>query len=62
MDDVSGNFSDGLEGAPDGKLDLVCHFTTMEIVPEEGETTARLAGEIIDGPAFYGTYSVNIVP
>jgi hypothetical protein len=60
--DVSGDFSGGLEGAPDGFLDLVCHFVTVNIVPEEGGTTARVMGDFIAGGGFEGTDSVNIVP
>ncbi len=62
FDDVSGDFSLSLEGDPDGYLDLICHFTTMSIVPEEGGTTATINGELFDGTAIKGTDSVNIVP
>ena len=60
--DVSGDFSAGLEGASDGFLDLVCHFITMDIAPEAGDTTATISGELNDGTAIEGTDSVNIVP
>lgn len=65
VDDVSGDFSGGFEGAPDGFDDLVCHFLTMGIVPEDGDTTAKLAGNFLAGAgggAFEGTDSVNVVP
>jgi len=60
--DVSGDFSAGPEGAPDGFDDLVCHFITMDIAPEAGDTTATISGELIIGTAIEGTDSVNIVP
>ncbi len=60
--DVSGDFSAGPEGAPDGFLDLVCHFITMDIVPEEGATTATISGELNDGAVIEGVDSVNVVP
>ena len=53
------------EGAPDGFLDLVCHFITMDIVPEAGDTTATISGNLLavaGGGAIEGTDSVNIVP
>ncbi len=34
VEDVSGDFSLGLESASDGFLDLVCKFVTFNIVPE----------------------------
>jgi len=63
--DVSGDFSAGPEGAPDSFLDLVCHFTTMDIAPEAGDTTATISGNLLaaaGGGAIEGTDSVNIVP
>lgn len=62
MADVSGDFIAGPEGASDGLNDLVCHFITMDIVPEEGDTTATISGELIDGTDIEGTDSVNVVP
>ena len=64
IEDVSGDFDSafGLEGLPDGFDDLVCHFITVDIVPEAGETDAKISGELMDGTAFEGTDSVNIVP
>lgn len=62
ISDVSGDFSGGLEGAPDGFGDLVCQFETMNIVAEEGDTTARVMGNFIGGGGFEGVDSVNIVP
>ena len=60
--DVSGDFTNGPGGVPDGFLDLVCHFITMDIVPEAGDTTATISGDLNDGTAIEGTDSVNIVP
>jgi len=65
VEDVSGNFSGGPEGAPDGFLDLVCHFVTTDIVPEAGDTQATVTGNLLPdagGTPFTGTDSVNIVP
>jgi hypothetical protein len=60
--DVSGDFTGGLEGAPDGFLDLVCHFVTVNIVPEVGDAVAKVRGDFIGGGGFEGTDSVNLVP
>jgi hypothetical protein len=63
--DVSGDFSAGPEGAPDGFPDLVCHFITMDIAPEAGDTTATISGNLLaaaGGAAIEGTDSVNIIP
>lgn len=62
IEDVSGDFATGLEGAPDGFDDLVCHFVTIGIVPEAGDTDAILSGNLLDGTAIEGTDLVNIVP
>ena len=62
VDDVSGDFADGPEGAPDGFDDLVCHFLTMEIVSEEGDTEASIAGALYNATPIGGSDSVNIVP
>jgi hypothetical protein len=60
--DVSGDFSAGLAGRPDGFPDLVCHFVTVNIVPEDGGTTAKIMGDFLAGGSFEGTDSVQIVP
>ena len=60
--DVSGDFTSGPEGAPDSFDDLVCHFVTMGMVPEAGNTQATLSGSLNDSTPFEGTDSVNIVP
>ena len=62
IEDVSGDFSGGPEGIPDGFLDLVCHFVTVAIVPEAGDTDAKLSGNLLDGTPIEGSDSVNIVP
>jgi hypothetical protein len=62
VSDVSGDLSAGLEGAPDGFPDLVCHFITVNIVPEAGGTTAKIMGDFPAGGSFEGADSVQIVP
>ena len=62
IEDMSGDFSVGLEGIPDGFLDLLCHFVTVAIVPEAGDTDAKLSGNLLDGTPIEGSDSVNIVP
>lgn len=49
-------------GEPDGIDDLVCHFITVGIVTEDGDTTARLWGDFLSSGSLEGTDSVNIVP
>ena len=60
--DVSGDFSSGPEGAPDSFDDLVCHFVTMGMAPEAGDTQAKISGALNDATPIEGTDSVNIVP
>ena len=60
--DVSGDFSLGPNGAPDGYNDLVCHFVTIAIVPEEGDAQATISGALNDSTLIQGMDSVNIVP
>jgi hypothetical protein len=60
--DVSGDFAGGLEGVPDSFLDLVCHFVTVNIIPEAGSAVAKVMGDFIGGGGFEGADSVNIVP
>ncbi|ALR18624.1 hypothetical protein M272_15510 [Vibrio natriegens NBRC 15636 = ATCC 14048 = DSM 759] len=60
--DVSGDFSIEPAGLPDGYNDLVCHFVTISVVPEEGNTSATLSGNLLDGSAIEGSDNVNIVP
>ena len=62
IDDVSGDFTAYPEGEPDGYQDLICHFITISIVPEEGGTTTTLKGTLTDGVPFEGVDLVNIVP
>lgn len=64
VEDVSGDFGGGPEGAPDGFDDLVCHFVTIEIVPEAGNTSAKLSGNFLPaggGGALEGTDSVVVI-
>jgi hypothetical protein len=60
--DVSGDFTAAPEGRADGFLDLVCHFNTINIVPEEGGTVATVKGDLLTGLPFEGSDSVTIVP
>jgi len=60
--DESGDFLVDPAGAPDGFTDLICHFTTISIVPEEGGTTVTLNGALINGDPIEGVDLVNIVP
>lgn len=65
IEDVSGDFSVDELGMPDGFDDLVCHFVTMQIAPEAGDTTAKLSGNLLleaGGIPIRGIDSVNIVP
>jgi len=62
VDDVSGDFTGGLEGKPDGFLDLVCHFVTVNVIPEAGSAVAKVMGDFIGGGGFEGADSVTIVP
>lgn len=60
--DVSGDFSVDPAGEADGFTDLICHFITISIIPEEGGTTAVLKGSLIDGSPIQGVDLVNVVP
>jgi hypothetical protein len=62
LEDVSGDYSAGSIGVPDGYTDLVCQFTTFSIVPEEGGTSATLRGVLMDETPIEGGDLVNIVP
>jgi hypothetical protein len=61
FEDVSGDFSGGPEGAPDGYEDLVCHFVNdpEKWNPEDGE--AILTGELLDGTLFGGIDSIKVI-
>lgn len=63
--DVSGDFSVDELGMPDGFDDLVCYFVTIELVPEVGDTTLTLSGNLLPeagGLPIEGIDSVIIVP
>jgi len=52
VEDVSGDFSGGPEGAPDGFLDQVCKFVTIDLGAKAGDTEATIhcsAPEVIEG-------------
>jgi len=61
LEDVSGDFSGGPEGAPDGYEDLVCHFVNYpeKWDPEDGE--AILIGELLNGTLFGGIDSIKVI-
>ena len=46
----------------DGHTDLLFHFETQELMLDSHSTEAMLTGNTLDGDAFEGTDSVNIVP
>lgn len=58
-EDVSGDFSMSLEGAPDGWEDMVCHF----IAPlwEGNEETATVTGNLWDGSSFSASDSIKLI-
>lgn len=60
-EDVSGDFTNA-EGAPDGYLDLVCHFEDDPSQWEAGEAEATLTGELFDGTPIEGVDTIHIVP
>lgn len=63
INDVSGDFSASLEGAPDGFDDLVCQFVdefTDDWVPGDG--LARVTGLLYDGTIIEGADSICVVP
>ena len=62
IEDVSGDFGGGPEGAPDGFLDLVCHFVTVDLGLTDGDTEATLTGMTFGGQDIEGTDSINTVP
>ena len=67
FDDVSGpppgpEGADDPSGVPDGVLDLLCHFITVGIVPEEGDTKGKVSGDFLSGGSLEGTDSLVIVP
>ncbi len=46
----------------DGRLDVVCHFTTKEAGFQSGDTQGVLTGQTVAGTPIRGTDSVVIVP
>ena len=61
IEDVSGDFSTGLEGTPDGFDDLVCQFVDDPATWTVGNGSAILTGQLIDGAPFEGNDSIKIV-
>lgn len=62
VEDVSGDFSASLEGAPDGYPDLVCHFVDDPTFWEPGDGVATLDGLLLDGTPIQGTDTLCVVP
>lgn len=62
LEDVSGDFSESLEGAPDGYLDLVCQFEDDPDAWVVGESGAEVTGQLYDGTEFTGSDTIRIVP
>ncbi len=65
FEDVSGDFSLSPEGAPDGYLDLVCHFTDDATSWSPGGARATLGGcllEQFDGTRFAGSDEICVRP
>jgi parallel beta-helix repeat protein len=58
--DVSGKFSNTMNGEPDGYPDLVCQFVDEDGVWNQGESIATVRGELSNGAPFMGTDSVKI--
>lgn len=62
VEDVSGDFTNGPEGVPDGYDDLVCHFVDDPATWTVGDGEATLTGQLLDGTPFEGTDSIKVVP
>lgn len=60
--DVSGDFSEGPEGAPDGYPDLVCQFVDNPDLWAPGDSMATVTGNLLDGTPFEGSDEITIVP
>jgi len=58
--DVSGNFSNTMQGEPDGYPDLVCQFVDEDSVWNQGESIAAVRGNLSDGAPFMGRDSIKI--
>jgi len=62
VEDVSGDFSEGPEGAPDGYPDLVCHFVDDPDAWTPGDGEATVTGNLLDGTPIEGSDTINVVP
>ena len=58
--DVSGSFSVP-GGMPDGYMDLVCQFDTRDLDILTGSSSATVKGLLLDGRAFEGSDTINVV-
>ena len=59
--DVSGDFSNTMEGEPDGYLDLVCQFIDEDGVLFEGDGTATVEGNLSDGTPILGEDEIKLI-
>ena len=62
IEDVSGNFSEGPEGTPDGYPDLVCHFEDDPSLWSPTDGTAEVTGLLNDGTILMGIDEIRLVP
>ena len=62
VEDVSGDFSAGPEGAPDGHDDLVCQFVDDPVNWQPADDEACVTGNLLDGILVEGCDSFCIVP
>jgi N-acetylneuraminic acid mutarotase len=60
VEDVSGDFSNGPEGEPDGFDDLVCHFVDDPDAWSPGEGEACVTGNLVDGTPIEGCDSICV--
>ena len=61
VEDVSGDFTGGPEGVPDGFDDLVCQFVDDSEAWEPGVGEACVTGDLFDGTPIEGCDSICIV-
>ena len=65
FEDVSGDFSGSLKGAPDGYLDLVCQFVDNADSWSPDNGTATVTGNLLPefgGTRFTGTDTICLTP
>jgi hypothetical protein len=59
--DVSGDFSNTMEGEPDGYLDIVCQFVDEDGVSFVGNGTAKVEGNLYDGTPILGEDEIKLI-